>query len=84
MNENEINEWLLAWAKEVQSLNPENAGGPAVLKSFLELNCFGFTNILTKVFLFFLFAFFINISCPLCRPPIVGIKEKEFILFICS
>ena len=38
MNENEINELLLAWAKEVQSLNRENSGGPAVLKSFLELN----------------------------------------------
>jgi hypothetical protein len=38
MTEKDINELLIAWAKEIQSLNPENVGGPAVLEAFANLN----------------------------------------------
>lgn len=38
MAEKDINDLLVAWATEIQALNPENVGGPAVLEAFAGLN----------------------------------------------
>ena len=38
MAEKNINDLLIAWAQEIQALNPENAGGPAVLETVANLN----------------------------------------------
>jgi len=34
----EINDLLVAWAIEIQALNPENLGEPDVLETFVGLN----------------------------------------------
>ena len=38
MADKEINDLLVAWAKEMQALDPENAGGPAVFETVANLN----------------------------------------------
>lgn len=38
MAEMDINDLLIAWAKEIQALDPEHAGGPAVLETVAHLN----------------------------------------------
>ena len=38
MAEKNINDLLVAWAKEMQALVPEQAGGPAVLETVADLN----------------------------------------------
>lgn len=38
MAEKNINDLLVAWAKEMQALEPEQAGGPAVLETVADLN----------------------------------------------
>ena len=38
MVEKDINDLLIAWVKEIQGLDPEHAGGPAVLETVVSLN----------------------------------------------
>ena len=38
MAEKDINDLLIAWVKEIQGLDAEHAGGPAVLETVVSLN----------------------------------------------
>ncbi len=38
MADKNINDLLVEWAKEMQALNPEDSGGPAVLETVAKLN----------------------------------------------
>ena len=38
MAEKNIDDLLVAWAKEIQALDPENAGGPTVFETVANLN----------------------------------------------